>query len=326
MKNKIIVLALVLVFLLSACAENKEKIEEEKTQASTQSQTEVETSVAKESSEEENLEDEEETDLGFEDMSGGSNAGQLIDLEDMKLFEDDKLEVRLQDLDLSFYPAYDVGASVKVYVKNKSEHTIITLARKIAFNDFYLPTSYDVLIIPAGESVDGIINLASVHVLEEVITLGEIKKIDFIIASYAEEADYKSRSETFTYSMDGNYEEHIVSKGEPIDGAEDMDLELSIISEKIYDEGESFLIPIYYMNSGEERVLSPTEFMINGEQKEQALGFQTMKKNTQGIMEVILEKENLEGIENPEIELKIDVVKPNGDKLGTVKTKFKIDE
>lgn len=326
MKKKIIALILLLALLLVACGgkENKEKIEEKKTKASTEAQSETQSTTHAQSSEQEESLEGEETDLGFDDMSGGSNAGQLINLEDIMLFEDDTVEVRLKDLDLSFYPAYDVGASVKIFVKNKSENTIITLARKVAFNDFYLPTSYDALIIPAGESVDGIITLASAHILEEVISLGEIKKIDFKIASYAQGSDYRSDSDTFTYSVDGTYTEPSISKGEAISGTDNMDLELRLISEKIYDDGDSYLIPIYYMNSGEERVLSPVEFLINNTVKEQALGFQSMKKNTQGVMEVILEKENLEKMEDFELGLKIDVVEPNGDKVGTVTTKFKI--
>ncbi len=324
-KKNIIAISLVLIFLLAGCASKEEskKSEEKISKTTTQVESESSTSLSQDVSEtKEDSGSEEETDLGFEDMSGGNNAGQLIKLDDVLVYEDDSLEVRLKDLDLSFYPAYDVGASVKVSVKNKSEDTIVTLARKIAFNDFYLPTSYDALVVTAGESVDGIITLASAHMLEEIISLGEIKKIDFKIASYSDESEYKSSSDTYTYSMDGTYSEPSVPKGEPVSGIDNMNLELSLLSEKIYDDGDNYLIPIYYMNSGEERVLSPSEILINSTEKEQVLGFQTMKKNTQGVMEVILDKKCLEGKEGAEIELKMDVLKANGNKLGVVTSKF----
>ncbi len=255
------------------------------------------------------------------DMSAGNNAGEVIDLDGQLILQDENLEVRVQDIDLSFYPAHDVGASVKLNVLNKSDLELMVYVEKIGLNDFYMPTSFDAISVAPHDKVDGVIKLATTHALEKFVNIGKITKIDFIVQSEAIADEYKGVSEQFTYFSGEDYgERKVITKATKSD--EKDGLMLKVLNDRLYDDGNSIIIPVLYMQKDSEIILSPKMALINGSKSVKARGFSLVKKGTEGILEVFIEKQDIEGMELKNIGLTINKLGKGGEILSEFTYEF----
>ncbi len=305
--RKIFVL-LLSVLLLVSCADSVSKSDSstvtetvetlsitETGEVTTEANTSDESEVADDSEAEQG--EAEIEDITEQSIYVGENAGQIIDLDEDVLLSNEKLELKILDVDLSHYPLNDLGPSCSFSLENKTDGIVAVGIDEVVINGLKLPTVYEEMVVGAGETSTGILPLATHHLLADVVKMGEISDITLSLYVRDEVKDYYEELEPLNFldlGEAGDYSLEMAGLDENENAAAGLDINgVILLADRLYDNGVEIVIPFYYKIDAGDRVIVPRNASINDEKDLKCAGYQKAKAGKHGFGEAFIDKEAL---------------------------------